>query len=359
MSRSGSGSVLAERLAAQMLSGPPAGEVVDVVRRLLAVQAQDPRGARLAIRARSTGLSAADVDRALTIDRTVVITTVNRGTLHMIRSDDYWWLHPLTTPQLMTACARRLADQEVSPDDADRAVAIIERSLAADGPLTRDQLRKRVAATGIRVEDQALVHILLLAGLRGLVVRGPMVDGGHAYVLVRDWLGTPPAPLPREAALGELARRYLSGHGPASDRDLAKWAGITLTDARRGLTAIADQLVERDDGLAAVADRSARAELPPPRLLGAFDPALCGWSSREPIVGPHQGIVTSNGLFRPFAMVRGRAVAIWRLANGEVTLEPLEELSRTNSAALRAEAAQVLDFLQVNNGKGASRGRGR
>ena len=106
MSRSRS--VLAERLAAQLLSGPPAGEVVDVVRRLLAVQAQDPRGARLAIRARSAGLSVADVDRALTDDRSVVITTVNRGTLHLIRSDDYWWLHPLTTPQLMTACARRL-----------------------------------------------------------------------------------------------------------------------------------------------------------------------------------------------------------------------------------------------------------
>ena len=39
----------------------------------------------------------------------------------------------------------------------------------------------------------------------------------------------------------------MAGHGPASDRDLAKWAGLPLRDARRGLTAIAIQLAERDD----------------------------------------------------------------------------------------------------------------
>ena len=34
-------------------------------------------------------------------------------------------------------------------------------------------------------------------------------------------------------------RRYLAGHGPANERDLARWAGIPLRDVRRGLEAIA------------------------------------------------------------------------------------------------------------------------
>jgi hypothetical protein len=338
-------SLLAERLAAQLLSGPPAGDVVDVVRRLLAVQAQDPRGARLAIRARSVGLSAVDVDRALTDDRSIVITTVNRGTLHLVRSEDYWWLHALTTPQLMTACTRRLADQQVSASDADRGVAIVEQALSADGPQTRGQLRERVAAAGIRVEDQALGHILFLATLRGVMVRGPMVGGAHAFALIRDWLGAPPAQPARETALGELARRYLAGHGPADARDLAKWAGITLTDARRGFAAISSRLVERPDGLAALVERAGWAELPPPRLLGAFDPSLHGWVSRDPITGPHHGIVTTNGVFRPYAMVRGRAVATWGLAGGVVTLSPFGRLSAATTKALNAEADAVLRFL--------------
>jgi hypothetical protein len=351
-------SVLAERLAAQLLSGPPAEAVVDVVGRLLAVQAQDPRGARLAIRARSTGLASGDVDRALSADRSVVISTLNRGTLHLVRSDDYWWLHPLTTPQLATASALRLRQEQVSPADADRGVSIIEQALAGDGPLTRSGLRERVAAAGIRVEGQALVHLLLVATMRGLVVRGPMVDGDQAFVLVRDWLGAPPTPVPRDVTLGKLARRYLAGHGPASEADLAKWAGITVGDARRGISAIAAELVERADGLAAVVDRSPDAELPPPRLLGAFDPSLHGWVSRQQITGSHQGIVTSNGLFRPFAMVKGRAVATWTLARGRVTLAPFAPITPTAAKALDADADAVLAFLGHGPAPAAAAGYG-
>src|SRR4051812_1679467 len=165
--------VARERLTAQLLAGPPATSVLDVVDRLLAVQAQDPRGARLAIRARSAGLHASDVDAALN-DRSVVITWLNRGTLHLVGRGDYWWLQALTTPSLFTGSARRLAQEGVPPDAADKGVSAIERALVQDGPLTRPELRERVARTGVRVEGQAFVHLLLLASLRGLIVRGPM-----------------------------------------------------------------------------------------------------------------------------------------------------------------------------------------
>ena len=204
--------VLAERLNAQLLSGPPAGTVADVVRRLLAVQAQDPRGARLAVRARSAGLRASDVDHALSDERSVVITTLNRGTLHLVRAEDYWWLHPLTTPQLATAVGRRLSAAQVTPEQAERGVRTVERTLAQDGPSTRAQLRDRLRSAGVAVEGPALGDLLLLAGLRGLVVRGPVRGAEQALVLVRDWLGPPPPPLSTEVALGELARRYLAGH---------------------------------------------------------------------------------------------------------------------------------------------------
>jgi hypothetical protein len=89
--------VTAQRCAAQLLGGNRAGSAEEVAERLLAIQAQDLRGARLAIRARSAGLSASDVDSALT-RRSLIVTWLNRGTLHLVRAEDYWWLHPLTTP---------------------------------------------------------------------------------------------------------------------------------------------------------------------------------------------------------------------------------------------------------------------
>ena len=86
-----------------------------VAERLLAVQGQDPRGARLAVRARSEGLTAADVDRALSEERSLLITWLNRGTLHLVRSEDYPWLHTLTTPPLLTSATRRLARRACRP----------------------------------------------------------------------------------------------------------------------------------------------------------------------------------------------------------------------------------------------------
>ena len=336
--------VTAERCAAQLLSGDPAGSAEEAARRLLAIQAQDPRGARLAVRARSAGLSAWDVDSAL-MRRSLVVTWLNRGTLHLVRAEDYWWLHPLTSPQLRTGNSRRLAQEGVPPAAAERAVAAVRAALAADGPLTRAQLRERVAAAGVRTEGQALVHVLLLASIRGLIVRGPVAGRDQAFVLARDWLGAPPATMGREAALGELARRYLAGHAPAADRDLARWAGIGLRDARLGLARCG--AVQRADGLAELpaAPPRAAAALPPPRLLGAFDPLLLGWASRDPITGPHREIVTVNGLFRPFALAGGRAVATWTITGGQVALAPFAELDAETRAALDTDADDVTRFL--------------
>ena len=136
--------MIAQRLTAQLLSGSPARDPVAVAERLLAVQAQDARAARLAIRARTRRLSAADVDRALSADRSLIITWLNRRTLHLVRSEDYPWLQALTTPPLLTGNVRRLAQMGVSPRAAERGVAAVERALADEGPLTRAELRERI-----------------------------------------------------------------------------------------------------------------------------------------------------------------------------------------------------------------------
>jgi winged helix DNA-binding protein len=335
---------LPQRLTAQALAGEPLHSPEAVAGRLLAVQAQDPRGARLAVRARTAGVTAGDVDRALSEERSLLITWLNRGTLHLVRSKDYPWLHALTAPPLLTSNARRLRQEGVSAEAAESGVEVIERALAGEGPLTRPQLRERLDTAGVPTAGQALVHLLFLATLRGIAVRGPMVGKEHAYVLVRDWLGEQ-EPVDREAAPAELARRYLVGHAPADQRDLARWAGLPLRDARAGLAAISQQLIEREDGLLELKKTPPAAPLPPPRLLGAYDPVLLGWTSREEIVGPHKMLVTSNGIFRPFAMVEGRAVATWRLTGGKVTIEQLAEVKKKDAAALEADAARVLEFL--------------
>jgi hypothetical protein len=339
--------VQSRRFAAQLLSGEQGRSAVAVADRLLAIQGQDPRGARLAVRSRSTGLTAADVDRALTEDRSLVITWLNRCTLHLVRSEDYWWLHELTAkPQFQVGCLRILARLGVAEQQADKGVAVVEQALRTDGPLSRAQIAERLAAAGLPRKSGVALHVLMLASLRGNAVRGPMVGAQHAYVSTHDWLGSPRPAFDRDVALAELARRYLAGHGPASDRDLAKWAGLPLGQVRRGLQAIAAELRERPDDLAELAAASTGEEsLPPPRLLGAFDAVLLGWESRDHILAGHQGIVTVNGQFRPFALVGGRAAGIWAYSAGQVTMDRFGALPADVEAALGAEALDVARFL--------------
>ncbi len=315
----------------------------------------------MAVRARSEGLAASDVDRALD-ERRLIITWVNRGTLHLIRAEDYPLLQALTTPPLWTSCRTRLRQTGVG-DRADRGVEVVARALE-DGPRTRAELRDALDSADVPTAGQALIHVLFYASLKGVCVRGPMRGKEHAFVSVRDWLapvmgdgwtpertspqfvreGVHPSPS-REASLKELARRYLVGHGPASDADLARWAGLPLRDARTGLAAISRRTVDLGDGLVDLRGREEPAPLPEPRLLGAFDPLLLGWASRDDVIGAHKGLVTTNGIFRPFALVKGRAVSTWRFQKGKVKNEHLEKVTKKAAGRLEADAAAVEAFL--------------
>jgi hypothetical protein len=351
---------LRARLTAQGLAGAPLGSGRDgpvaVARRLLATQAQDPRGARLAIRARTRATTGADVDRALTEERSLVVTWLNRGTLHLVAREDYPLMQALVASWQRTGGATRLAQLGIDADLADRAVTVVDRALVDEGPLSRATLRERLLAAGVPAEGHGLVHVLFRASLDGVLVRGPVVDGEQHYVRVADWLPEAADAVARVAAepergYAEIARRFLAGHGPAEARDLAKWLAVPLRHVRPALAAIADQLTERPDGLlelaAPMGPASGRrvARLPPPRLLGAFEPLLMGWRSRADVLGEHEPDVISGGVFRGFALVDGRAAGTWRFAGPRVALTPFRPLPDPVNRTLERDGAAVARFL--------------
>jgi len=318
------------RLAAQLLAGSRASSVSEVLERCVAIQAQELRAGYLGVRARSTGLARSDVDESLA-SGAAVVTWLNRGTLHLVRSEDYPWLHALTTPQLATGNATRLRQEGLSPAQADQAVDVIRHALAG-GPMTRTGLRETLNARAIPTAGQALVHLLFKATLAGVCVRGPLVGGEQAFVLVSDWLGRQYR-WTRDEALRELGIRYLDGHAPATDRDLAKWAGICLGNARAALAGLSPPIYDTD--------------VPPPTLLGPWDEVLMGWASRDWVLDGAQGAAIVGGVFRPIALVEGRAVATWSVATGD--LRPFVALPDMIASALEADLADVRRFLAGQN----------
>jgi DNA glycosylase AlkZ-like len=303
------------RAAAQLLHKAERRTPAKIVRHLLAVQAQDFASVPLALRARSKGVERGDLYAAL--DRgELVISWLNRGTLHLVHRDDFAWLHALTAPTTTTANKRRLAEEGVT--DPKRGVRAITKALA-DGPLLRKEIGERIGFKG-----PALTHLLLAATLQGDIVRGPIRGKEQTFVLVRDHLGELPK-VDREQALTELGRRYLKGHAPASPGDLATWAGLPLRDVR----------VPPGGG---VTPRLAGDSI---RLLPPFDPYILGWKDRSFAIAEdmRRRVMPGGGMFRAVVLVNGRVTGTWSRAGGRVTVDaPLDGLD--------AEVADVERFLE-------------
>jgi hypothetical protein len=231
------------RMRAQRLTGRRPRQVAELVRAVGGLQAQDTKASRLAVRARSGGLDQEAVRRACNHDRSVVRTWAMRGTLHMVAAEDAGWLVTLLGPGFAAGNRRRRLQLGLDDRLCERAMELLP-TLLADGPLSRGELVRALAAKGVRVDPdgQAPAHLVGYAAMRGLLCRGPDLDGDEAsYVLLEQWAGQSRA-LGQDEALAELARRYLGGHGPAAPEDLAAWSGLALGRARQAVALAAGEL---------------------------------------------------------------------------------------------------------------------
>src|SRR5687768_3894260 len=118
-----------------LLPSTAAKTAFDVVDRVL-IQAQDAKAARLGIRARSTGLTEADVERERLKDRSFVRAWAMRGTIHLVASEDYPWIRDLVAAPLIRASKLRMSQEGLSARQVERARPIV-RKMLDHGPLQR------------------------------------------------------------------------------------------------------------------------------------------------------------------------------------------------------------------------------
>ena len=325
---------------------------MDVVRHLVGIQAQAPLAPELAIRARAERLTLEDVDRARLEERSVVRTWAMRGTLHVIAAEDHGWLVSLTMERWFAGARRRLAQEGVPWNTAERAVGLIDDMLAADGPLTRGEIADRLRRRRVRTDGQAIAYLVGLAAARGVCCYGPKRNGQPAFALVRDWLGATRS-LDRDDALAELAIRYLGAHGPAEPADLAAWSGLRAADARRAWGLVGDRLAEVETVRGTLWRlRSRRAEAPEGlvRLLPMFDEYLMGWRTREMVLPQkHERLVVpGGGMIRQAAVVDGVVAATWAAEANRgrllVTVRPVAKPSAPVRRSVESEAGDVARF---------------
>jgi hypothetical protein len=343
------------RAATQLLHRPTAArDPAEIARSIAGAQAQDVYAGPQTFRSRSRTLTAADIRRARTQERSLLRTWVMRMTIHMIpTADAAWWL-PLFEPGIERWSRRRLSQLGLPEDKQDKALRVARKVLADEGPLTRTDVREHIVRAGIELNSQTGMHIVLTAVVSGIACLGP--DRGAQACLVRreDWLGKAPA-IDRDKALSELARVYVRAFAPATDRDFAYWSGLPLRDARAGLESISREIEEiRVGGEVMFAPSGVLPRLPRAgqvRMLGNFDTYLLGWKDRAfSVSGEHAIHVKEGGggWIRPVIVEDGIVVGGWRSARKDGRLEislnlPKAERKRLGDK-LDAEIADIERF---------------
>ena len=354
------------RLRTQRLTAQIPGEatsVVQVVKEMCGIQAQDASAATLAVRARGAGLIAAQVEQARVQERSVVRTWGPRGTLHLLATEDLNWLLALLGPVFVAGDRRRREELGLSEDICVRGMRLIQDILSQQGPLTRADLFERMATQGIHLEGQARPHLLGRAALEGMICLGPDHGAEPTYVLLNDWIDQEQQELrlSEDEAYTELTRRYLNAYGPATPEDQAAWSGLPLSKTRAVWRSIVDELLEVEvAGSPAWMLKTQVAwldELPthPPivRLLPRFDIYLLGYQKRDLALSPQYAkrINAGGGIVHPTVLVDGRVLGTWKskhLKNHlEVLVEPFEQLAPEIVEELEAEIEDIARFLGV------------
>jgi hypothetical protein len=222
----------------------------------------------------------------------------------------------------LAGAAKRRQHLGISDDEADRACAAAVAALAGGRRLSRAELLAAIEQAGISVTGQRGYHLLWFAAQTGHTCLGPTADGDQLFVLLDEWV---PAPrrLERDEALGELAQRFFTAHGPATVQDLARWSGLPVRDVRAGLAIARPQLAAMTvDGTEHLLDpltperlAACRAEAGGTLLLPGFDEFVLGYGDRSAVLESEfaERIVPGrNGMFLSTVVAGGRIVGTWR-----------------------------------------------
>lgn len=338
------------RFRSLLLDGASAPDAPTAVRSLLAVQAENLDRTGWAVASRTSGLTPAGVAH-LVGSGELVRTHVLRPTWHLVHRADVRWLLELTGPRIRRQYARMMErDLALPPDRVAALGEVVEEAIERRSDLARDALADELRSAGHELSGQQLMLLLLTLELEQRICSGvPVADGGTGSQTYAPFATRVPdaAPLERDEALARLARRYLAGHGPATDRDLAYWATLTLGDARAGIASVAADLESFEhDGrtywhLAGQIPPS-RPRAPRAHLVHLLDEWYRGYQDSRRVVdaaGLHPaGRESSMGVLVVDAQIAGTVRRTARTRAVELEVSPYRALTSAEERAVAVEA---------------------
>ncbi|MFI7010073.1 winged helix DNA-binding domain-containing protein [Streptomyces sp. NPDC050145] len=348
-------------LARQLLLERAEVSAEDAVRRVVALQAQQPASPYVALWNRVAGFEASALD-ALFADYRVVKSTMMRITLHAVHVEDYPALRAAVEPTVRGARLRDRRFRDSGLTEADAARLLPELLARAERPCAGPELKDwLVGAAGIE-EPVALPAWRMLRQYAPLW-HAPVADAPWAYVgnggqeFVAAGADSRPALEGDEAAaagMRALVLRYLEGFGPATVSDVAQFGLVQKGRVRAALRELEDSVRElKGEGEVlydvpggGVPDEDVAA---PVRLLPMWDSVLLAYADRGRVIPAEyrKHVTRVNGDVLPTVLVDGYVAGVWRVAEGGAGIEvgAFRELPGAVWEELEVEARGLFAFL--------------
>ncbi|MFE2722183.1 winged helix DNA-binding domain-containing protein [Kitasatospora sp. NPDC059327] len=340
-------------LARQLLLAREPLDAAAAVRRVVALQAQEPASPYLALWTRLAGFDPVGLDTAVA-DLQVVRSTLMRITLHLVHTEDYRTFRQAMEPTLRASRLgdRRFTASGLTATDADALLPALLDFAAR--PRTGAEVQGWIGERrGAPVEPAAGRLLRQYAPLWHAPVGGPWSFGTRQSFVAA---GTRPVLTDPETVAEStkpLIRRYLEGFGPASVADIAQFALIRRARAGAAVQALADELerLEGPDGTVLYdlpgAPRPAADTPAPPRFLPMWDSTLLVYADRGRVLPPahRKAVIRVNGDVLPTLLVDGFVAGVWRTVDGGIEAAAFRPLPEEVWAALAEEARALLAFL--------------
>ncbi|MGW2840236.1 winged helix DNA-binding domain-containing protein [Streptomyces sp. NPDC001493] len=322
------------------------------VRRVLALQAQQPASPYVALWNRLTDFDPAELDAAFD-EGSVVKATLMRITLHAVHTEDY---RVLREAMQQTFYASRLgfrfAAAGLTPQDAGRLVPDLLKF--AERGRTKAELESWLEErVGAEKKDGALWGLRAYAPLLHVPAGGPWSFGARASYVAAPSRPTVAGPEHVPDAMRHLVLRFLKAFGPASVADVAQFAMVRRGPVREALRAL-DGVVEQLEGpegtvvFDVVGAGRPEAGVPaPPRLMAMWDSVLLAYADRSRVIPEEyrREVIRINGDVLPTVLVDGYVAGVWRPVDGGVEVTAFRDLTPAAWEGLAEEARSLSTLL--------------
>lgn len=321
----------------------------DAMQALFAVQSQYPGNLLAALFARSRGVTHKKLETLLQKERTIYKTWSLRHTLHAHLANDRHLLHSaIGKPfydRFQKQCLKANWFTEESYDECQEAVL----KLLQNGPLLRSEIHDQVPFL------QSVEYAGWGMDVKGLAYEGKVVfaEQGAArtkFVSSAFWFGSDSVP---QGTLTDVLRRYLLGHGLATQTDFRYW---TLRDAKTVSRAFEELEPELDKveikgrslPYYKLKDATVHNSSPKVKLLAKFDPLVLGWKDKSLYLDAkfQNRVVMPAAQIEATVLYKGKIVATWRQSKGKrdsivISIFPFQTLTNQAKSQIHNEAARL------------------